>query len=115
MATLLHFVAKFFDGAPPIEMQLRSRKKNSLLDYDIGARLVEILLNDPKNRSIILSQWWNQEKSGRVPGMIIETDCLCLRRNCKSCVKGVIEVRPLRRIKGENHARRTMYSTRDRA
>src|SRR6185436_6609503 len=114
MATLLHFVAKFFDGAPPIEVQFRARKKRLPMDYDTGVRLVEILLNDPKNRSIILSQWWNQEKNGQVPGMPIETDCLCLRRSCKSCVEGAIKVKPLKKTKGENYAKR-MHSTRNRA
>lgn len=105
MVTLLDFVVKLFDGAPPIEVQLRARKKRQPMDYDTGARLVEILLDGPKNRSIILSQWWKLEQLGILPGIIIETDCLCLSRNCKSCAKGVIKVRPMKRTKGGVNAK----------
>lgn len=105
MGTLLHLPVVLFDGAPHIEMQLKARNLNSVLDYTTGAKIVEILLNDPRNRSIILSQWWKQEQSGMVPGIIIETDCLCLRRSCKSCASPVIKVSPMRRIKGGGNAR----------
>jgi hypothetical protein len=106
MATSLHFVGRLSDGVPPIEILLKARKLNSILDYTTGAKIVEILLNDPKNRSIILNQWWKLEQRGMVVGMIIETDCLCLRPNCKSCAKPVITVKPIRRIKGDGNARR---------
>lgn len=105
MVTLSHFVVKLFGGAPLIEMQLKARKKRLPLDLDTSVRFVETLLSDTTNRWIILGQWWKQEQSGMVPGIIIETDCLCLSPRCKFCVKGVIKVKQMKRTQGDGNAR----------
>lgn len=105
MDTLLRSHVRLFGGAPLTEIVLKTRRSGLTLELNTAARLVEILLNDPRNRWIILGQWWKSAISGTDRGIIIETDCLCLLPSCKYCVKGAIEVKPLKKTKGDDNAK----------
>ncbi len=120
MVTLSGFVVKSSDGvlliAQPLKLRLSKRKMALSI---IAAEVAEAWLNEKKNKSIISNQLFQSLLVGTAPGTVIETDCLCMKASCKSCVKAVIRARREQKIKGENYGganqRRKVYRARHKA
>jgi len=65
----------------------------------IVAKFVDKWLQEQTNKWITLNPSYPLVMRGMAPGTIIESDCLCLRRDCKSCVKAVTKAKRLLKIR----------------
>lgn len=104
MGILSGFVVKSSDGVlrtvRPLKLRLSRRK---MVLSIIAAEVAAAWLKEQPNKWIISPLLFQSLLAGLAPGTIIETDCLCMKANCKSCVKAVIKARRAQKIKGEKY------------